>query len=183
MSWLKALGGASLRLAAALAGINIVLIIVLNARSQLWSSQAVAVHRAVQEFVDALTQYRQREGHLPADANRDGEIDAAESALVTTHLSRAALIRTGAADVAVALKGRQVTLRAVSSRASAVAGFAWNVRNVVELRGLPCNVAEELDARNDDGNFATGNIRASVAACGVGGLNDPVPVVAVALRP
>jgi hypothetical protein len=54
---------------------------------------------------------------------------------------------------------------------------------VIELWGLPCQVAKELDALTDDGNFAKGNVRASVAACGIGGENDPVPIVAVSLPP
>lgn len=93
-------------------------------------------------------------------------------------------MRSRGSDLTVArVVGSSVSLRLISRRASAVPGFAAHVRNVIELRGVPCHVAEELDARDDDGKFSTGNIRANVAACAVGGLNDPVPVLAVALRP
>jgi hypothetical protein len=136
----------------------------LHARHLIWSHDASLAQSATQDFVESFERFRHRHGRLPGDLNGDGEIDAG------VHQ-----------PASVAIAGHKVTLRAVSGRASAVHGFPPHVRNVLELHGLPCNVAEELDARTDDGRFATGNTRASVTHCTVGGANDPVPVVAVAL--
>jgi hypothetical protein len=136
----------------------------LQARHLVWSHDASLAQSAAQDFVESLERVRQRHGRLPGDLNGDGEIDAGVNQ-----------------PASVSIAGRKVTLHAVSGRASAVHGFPPHVRNVLELHGLPCSVAEELDARTDDGRFATGNTRASVTHCTVGGLNDPVPVVAVAL--
>lgn len=87
---------------------------------------------------------------------------------------------SGATEATVKIAGKTVTLRAVARGASAVPNPPRG-RNVIELRGLPCRVAQDLDAKTDDGNFAKGNVRASVASCAAGGDNDPVPVVVVAL--
>lgn len=157
-----------LKVAALLVAANLLLILALQSRSLHWSPDAKAAQQAVTDLAEALAQYRQRFGRLPGDLNRDGEIDAAES---------------GSTEVTAKIAGKTVTLRAVARRASAVPGFAVHVRNVIELRGLPCRVAEELDAKTDDGNFSTGNTRANVPSCAVGGVNDPVPVLAVALPP
>ncbi len=40
-----------------------------------------------------------------------------------------------------------------------------NVFNVIEFINLPCNVAQDVDRKMDDGNLATGKVRASVPAC------------------
>ena len=136
----------------------------LEGRRLLWSHDASLAQSAAQDFVESLARFRQRHGRLPGDLNGDGEIDAG------VHQ-----------PTSVKIAGRRVTLHAVGGRTSAVHGFPSHVRNVLELHGLPCSVAEELDARTDDGSFATGNTRASVTQCAVGGRNDPVPVVAVAI--
>jgi hypothetical protein len=173
----------TLRFVAALAALGLGLALAVQAHSMLWTSAASAAREAVHDFAEAIAQHRERQGHLPGDINHDGEIDTVESAYVALHLARTGLIRAGATEVSASVAGRRVTLRAISRHASMVRGFGWDIRNVVELRGLPCNVAQELDARNDDGNFATGNIQAAGTSCAIGGFNDPVPVVAVALRP
>ena len=136
----------------------------LQARHLIWSHDASLAQSATQDFVESLERFRHRHGRLPGDLNGDGEIDAGVNQ-----------------PTSVKIAGQRVTLHAVSGRVSSVHGFPAHVRNVLELHGLPCRVAEELDARTDDGNFATGNARASVASCIVGGVNDPVPVVAVAI--
>ena len=59
--------------------------------------------------------------------------------------------------------------------------FSATIQNVIEISGLPCETAMGLDSKMDDGNFATGNIRASVSTCTPGGTNDPVPYLDIAL--
>jgi hypothetical protein len=53
---------------------------------------------------------------------------------------------------------------------------------VIEVWSAQCQIAQDLDAKTDDGNFATGNTRATIAACVVGAAaTDPVPTIAVGL--
>jgi len=172
-----------LQFAAALAIVSVALVLELYARSVIWTSEVREVADAVREFAHAIAQHREREGYLPGDINRDGEIDAIETGYVAAHLARVGLIPAGATEVSVSIGGRRVRLRAISRHASLVRGFPEDVRNVVELTGVPCQAAKGLDSQQDDGALATGNIRANVAVCAVGGLNDPVVVVAVAMRP
>ena len=153
-----------LRAAVAVSLALALLAVALQVRHLIWSHDATLAQSAAQDFAESLERFRRRHGRLPGDLNGDGEIDAG--------VNQPTSLRIG---------GHTVALHAVSGRASAVQGFPPHVRNVLELHGLPCSVAQELDARTDDGRFATGNTRASVTQCTVGGANDPVPVVAVAL--
>jgi hypothetical protein len=158
-------GWSALDLAVALAVLTLILLVVLQTRRVLWSSHVDDARAAVKDFAEALARHQRRHGHLPGDVNRDGAIDAAEAE---------ALRRT------VEIAGRTVVLRVIAREASAVANPPRG-RNVIELWNLPCHVVRELDERIDDGNFAKGNVRASVSSCAIGGENDPMPVVAVAI--
>ena len=71
--------------------------------------------------------------------------------------------------------------RAIARSASGVTTFPTSTRNVIEVLNLSCRSAQELDTKSDDGNFASGNTRASVASCAEGSTNDPVPSMALAL--
>lgn len=177
---MRARGWTALDLGVALAVCALILAAVLFSRGLLWHSQTQMMQAAVQRFARSLAQYRERNGHLPGDANRDGEIDAIETNYVAGDLARAGLAHGGATQITVDIAGRTVLLRLIARGASAVLN-APRGRNVIELWGLPCQVAQNLDAAHDDGNFSRGNLRAGVAACIVGGENDPVPVMAVAL--
>ena len=97
--------------------------------------------------------------------------------------ARTGLVQTGPTEASLSIDGRRVALRVVARRDSAILGFPADVRTVVELFGLPCQVAREFDAQHDDGDFASGNIRSNVLLCAAGDPNDPVALVAVALRP
>lgn len=169
------------RIGLGLVAIAVVLALVLQGRILLSRSHAELAQTTLKDFAEALIEYRRRHGQLPGDANRDGEIDAAETAYVATHLVRTGLIRNGADELTATIAGRPVTLRAIARRASAVPN-APRGRNLIELWNLPCHVAQDLDSRIDDGNFARGNLRASVETCEIGGANDPVPVVAFPLQ-
>ena len=168
------------RLGLGLVATAVILAAVLQTRILLSKSHVDDARVALQNFSAALIEYRRRHGHLPGDVNRDGEIDAGETAYVASHLARAGLIPSGVTDLTVTIAGRLVDLRAIAGRASAVPNPPRG-RNLIEIWNLPCQVARDLDSRIDDGNFAKGNVRASVEFCDIGGLHDPVPVVAVAL--
>lgn len=161
--------------------VAVILAAVLQVRLLTSRSHVDEARSALETFSEALLEYRRRHGHLPGDANRDGEIDAGETAYVATHLVRAGLIRNGAEELTAMIAGRPVTLRLIAHHASAVPNPPRG-RNVVEMWNLPCQVAQELDARIDDGPLLKGNVRSSVNACTIGGANDPVPVVAFPLQ-
>ena len=110
-----------------------------------------------------------------------GQIDAAEVACVPNHLFNAGFIKGGAGPITLSQSDRLITVRAIARSASGVTTFPTSTRNVIEVLNLSCRSAQELDAKSDDGNFASGSTRASVASCVEGITNDPVPSVALAL--
>lgn len=176
---MKLLAGRLPRIGLGLVAISVCLAVMLQGRIPRSRSHAQQAQATLKDFADALDRYRRIHGRLPGDVNRDGEIDAGETAYVASHLARAGLIRDGT-DLTMTIAGRPVDLRAIARRASAVPN-APRGRNLIELWNLPCQVAQELDSRIDDGNLARGNLRAAVEACVVGGMNDPVPVLALPL--
>ncbi|HMA89505.1 MAG TPA: hypothetical protein VKP89_12255, partial [Burkholderiales bacterium] len=94
---------------------------------------------------------------------------------------RAGLIKSNAPISFSSTKGI-VTMRVIARSASALAtSFPTSTRNLIEVATVPCQIAQDLDSKTDDGNFSTGNTRASVASCTVDGANDPVPLVALGL--
>jgi hypothetical protein len=165
------------RIGLGLVAIAVIVATVLQVRMLISRSHVDEARSALKTFNGALLEYHRHHGQLPGDLNRDGEIDAGETAYVATHLVRAGLIRSGADELTAMVAGRPVTLRVIARHSSAVPN-APRGRNVIEMWNLPCQVAQELDARIDDGHLLKGNVRASVNACTVGGANDPVPVVA-----
>ena len=183
--------------------IGLILVVVLQGQSLIDTSQSQAVQIAVKDLATAMSQFRDRYGYLPGDipnattqvpgvvagscsvtanGNGDGQIDAAEIPCVNTHLFQAGLIKGGAAATTIiASGGKIITIRTAARTASPVSSFPSSTRNVIEIWNVPCQIAQDLDAKTDDGNFATGNTRATVASCVVGGANDPVATMAVAL--
>jgi prepilin-type N-terminal cleavage/methylation domain-containing protein len=119
--------------------------------------------------------------------NGDGLIQAVESACVPEHLSKAGYVK-GTVNPATGLVGLstfygpvQVIGNAASGVAAGTNPLPATVRNVIEYANLPCDVALEMDRKLDDGNLATGKVRASVALCTPSTLNDPVPFFALSL--
>jgi prepilin-type N-terminal cleavage/methylation domain-containing protein len=191
-----------IEMAIVLAVIGILLLVVMQGRSLIGTSHSQAVVTAVKDLGTAIAQFRERYGYLPGDmptattqvpgvvagscsvsanGNGDGHIDAAELACVTNHLFNAGFIKGGTGPITLYASDKIITVRAIGSGASAITTFPTSTRNVIEVWNAQCQIAQDLDAKTDDGNFATGNTRATVAACVVGGLNDPVPTIAVGL--
>lgn len=183
--------------------IALLLIAIFKGQSLIGTGQSQAVLAAVKDLQAAVGQFRSRYGYLPGDmpdattrianvaacnsatltgnGNGNGQVDAAEVACVPQHLFRAGLIRSGGPITISTSKGT-ITIRVIARGASTLAAsFPSSTRNLIEVLNVPCRIAEDLDAKTDDGNFATGSTRASVASCTVDGANDPVAVVALAL--
>jgi prepilin-type N-terminal cleavage/methylation domain-containing protein len=173
-----------------------------SGKSLIGASHAQAVQATVKDLSEAMVRFRERYGYLPGDmpnattripgvaagscsatanGNGDGQIDAGEVACVPNHLFNAGYIKGGTGPITLSQGDRLVTVRAIAHAASGVTSFPTSTRNVIEVLNLSCRSAQELDAKSDDGNFASGNTRASVASCVEGTTNDPVPSVAFAL--
>ena len=201
---MKCRGWTLVELAIVLAVIGIILGVVAatTGRNLIGASHSQAVQAAVKDLSEAIARFRERYGYLPGDmpnattripgvvanscsvtanGNGDGQIDAGEVACVPNHLFNAGFIKGGTGAITLSQGERLVTIQAIARSASAVSTFPTSTRNVIEILNLPCRSAQELDTRSDDGNFASGNTRASVASCTEGGANDPVPAMAFAL--
>lgn len=200
---IRARGFTLVELAVVMTIIALIMIVLFKGSALIGTSQSQEVLAATKDLAAAVARFRSTYGYLPGDmpdasvrlpgvlacntvtstANGDGNgrIDASEVPCVTEHLFRAGLIRSNAAISFSTTKGI-VTMRVIARSASALAAsFPSSTRNVIEVATVPCQIAQDLDAKTDDGNFATGNTRASVASCTVDGANDPVPLVAFVL--
>jgi prepilin-type N-terminal cleavage/methylation domain-containing protein len=113
--------------------------------------------------------------------NGNGAIEANESACVPQHLAAAGLIKSGATPMPTQYGFVQVVANSASQTALGTNPLPGTIQNVIEFSTLPCEVAQQIDRTTDDGNLATGNARASVAACTPQGANDPVPFFAIQL--
>jgi len=198
-------GWTLIELALVLAVVGIILGIVAgtSGRNLIAASHSQAVQAAVKDLSDAIVRFRERYGYLPGDmpnattripgvvagscsasanGNGDGQIDAGdEVACVPNHLFNAGFIKGGTGAITLSQSDRLITIRAIARSASGVTSFSSSTRNVIEVLNLSCRSAQELDTKSDDGIFASGNTRASVASCVEGGANDPVPSVALGL--
>jgi prepilin-type N-terminal cleavage/methylation domain-containing protein len=174
-----------------------------SGKSLIGASHAQAVQATVKDLSEAMVRFRERYGYLPGDmpnattripsvaagscsatanGNGDGQIDAGdEAACVPNHLFTAGFIKGGTGPITLSQSDRLITIRAIARSASGVTSFPTSTRNLIEVLNLSCRSAQELDSKSDDGNFASGNTRASVASCVEGTTNDPVPSIALAL--
>jgi prepilin-type N-terminal cleavage/methylation domain-containing protein len=196
-------GWTIIELAVVLVVIGIIMAVVMQGRGLIDTSHAQAVQASAKDLAEAIARFRDRYGFLPGDipnattripgvvanscsvtanGNGDGQIDAGEVACVPNHLFNAGLIKGGTGAIQVSHGDRLVTIRAIARSASNVTSFPASTRNVIEVLNLTCRAAQELDNKSDDGNFATGNTRASIASCTEGDTTtDPVPAIALAL--
>lgn len=183
----RASGFTLIELAIAMAIIGLLLTTVLMATGLIGVSDAQAVRSAVSDLSAATSQFRAQYSYLPGDmptattvvpgvaanscsatanGDGDGEVEAVEVPCVPWHLNKAGLIKGSGGAITYSLSGGAiVTLRVIARSASGVTTFPTSTRNVIELLNVPCPIAQDLDAKMDDGNFATGNVRASVASC------------------
>jgi len=185
----------------------LLMLLVFKGESLIGTGRSQQVLAAVKDLSAAVNQFRARYNYLPGDmpdavaripnvaickipaaplpaggnGDGNGQVDAAEIGCVTEHLFRAGMIRSNAAITITTSKGL-ITIRVIARNASTLAAsFPSSTRNLIEVLNAPCQIAQDLDAKTDDGNFGSGNTRASVASCTVDGANDPVAVVALAL--
>jgi prepilin-type N-terminal cleavage/methylation domain-containing protein len=160
-------------------------------------------------IIEFKNRYRYLPGDLPNAANDNfgivaasacdisppgtignGQIDVGtETTCAAVQLIQAGLIKGNSQGVGIFTKSNFSNVPDVLITARRVAGLlppTFNTLNEIQLLNQPCNTAQALDNKLDDGNFATGNIRASVATCvsagkSNAGINDPVPILDIAL--
>lgn len=94
--------------------------------------------------------------------NGNGLIDGSESSCVAEHLIRAGLLK---GDPAAAITSRFGSVRVVARIGSTVPALPEKILNVVDLAGLPCDMAREIDRKLDDDNLAAGDIRSAPDGC------------------
>ncbi|MEN9435520.1 MAG: hypothetical protein RIR09_175 [Pseudomonadota bacterium] len=178
-------GGFSLvEIAVVLVIIGIILGGVLNARTIKRNASVKDVARAIGDIGTAAHQFKGRYGFWPGDlpnassqipsltltcnGNGDQIIQAGEQACAVEALIRASMVRgdVGAANPLV-LNGTHIV--SLVSRATAAAlpglgGIPTGWGNVVRVNNrLDCDMVIQVDRLLDDGNPATGNVRASTA--------------------
>lgn len=109
----------------------------------------------------------------------DGQVNTtAEVGCVAEHLVRAGLIK---GDIVGIVSPNSATTPDVFFTARRTVGAnppTFSAINEIQLTNQPCDTAKAIDSKLDDGDFSTGNIRASVATCSSG---DPVPYLDIAL--
>jgi len=191
-----------IELAVVIVIISLIMLAMFKGSALIGTGQSQQVLAAVKDLNAGVVQFRSTYSYLPGDmpdastrlpgvaacnlmsgtANGDGngQVDAWEVPCVTEHLFRAGIIKSNAPITFSNSKGI-VKLRVIARALEAWAGFPSSTRNVIEVSTVPCQIAQDLDAKTDDGNFSTGNTRASVASCSVDGANDPVPLMAIGL--
>lgn len=96
--------------------------------------------------------------HYKGDGN--GLISAGESVCVPAQLIVSGLLK---GDPAKGLASSYGPISVIASTSSKVTGLPAKVQNVIEFSNLPCDVAQEIDAKLDDGKLRDGNIQANLA--------------------
>lgn len=104
-----------------------------------------------------------------------------ESSCVPEHLFKAGYIKGGGGSIKSAYGNVRVVAKASANVTVGTNPRFSNIQNVIEFANLPCDVATSIDLKLDDGNFATGNVMASVSSCTKDVLNDPVPYLVMGL--
>lgn len=97
-------------------------------------------------------------GTKKGDGN--GLINVNESLCVPSQLILSGMLKGNPAQ---GLASRYGSISLIASARSNVNDLPARIQNVIEFSNLPCDVAQEIDAKLDDGGLRSGNIRANVA--------------------
>lgn len=122
---------------------------------------------------------------LPPGTIGNGQIDPdvgpiTETTCVALELIQAGLIKGNSQGVGIFTKNNLSNIPDVLVTARRTIGLnplPSSFLNEIQLLNQPCDTARAIDLKLDDGDFATGNVRASVATCTPKGANDPVPII------
>jgi prepilin-type N-terminal cleavage/methylation domain-containing protein len=183
--------------------IGLLITTVFQGQALIDSSRVDEAIKKSQDLASAVTEFKKRYRLLPGDmpsppvqgvvaacstgGNGNGQIDANESLCIPELLSKAGIITID--DVAGGLPIVQTYYGALSVRSTALSQtvgalgsnpFSSKHMLVTELANLTCSAAMAIDRKVDNGTLSSGIAIASVANCVSGGINDPVPLLAIA---
>ena len=134
---------------------------VLKGQSMIHNAKVKRVVGTADEMRAAIYTYYDRFGHLPGDANRNGQITAAESPGVFQDLMQANIISGDFDGTNYPNHPFGGSYRVLwYSPAGGMAG------NYIRFDLLPGDVGLEIDTKHDDGTHNSGSIRASGAYTG-----------------
>jgi prepilin-type N-terminal cleavage/methylation domain-containing protein len=104
----------------------------------------------------------------------------AEQGCVSVHLVKAGYIKGNAAGIESPYKNGSTADVLVKSKGTAsVTTYPVTVLNVIEIGQLPCDAANAIDSKMDDGDTTTGNVRTNPSCKNVSG--NPIAALDVAL--
>lgn len=182
-------------------------VVMLRGESIIGNAKTTDTIALIKDLSTAVSEFKNRYHYLPGDlpqaseniqnittgcnisttttAIGNGQIDTStEIGCVAEHLVDAGLIK-GAAN-GIFSKNNSSSTPDVFVTAKRTTGtnppsFPSMELNEIQLINQPCETAITLDEKLDDGNFSAGKIQASVTTCVVGGTNDPVPFIDIAI--
>ena len=180
--------------------------VLLRGGSVISSANTASTITLIKELNETINDFKNRYHYLPGDlplalndipnisttcniaiatANiGNGRVDTAtETGCVAEQLVTAGLIKGSTVGLFTQANGSvtpDVFLTARRTTGSNPPTFSTSVQNEIQITNLPCETAQGVDSKMDDGNFDAGRIQASVATCVAGGTNDPVPLLDIA---
>ena len=180
--------------------------VMLRSGSVIGGAKTTGMIALIKDLSAAINDFKNRYHYLPGDMPKagddmsgisatcniatttakigDGQVNTTDEVnCVAEHLVQAGLIK-GSASGIFSQNNTSLTpdvfFTARRTSGSLPPAFSPTVLNEIELTNQPCETAKAIDSKLDDGDFATGNIRASVTSCTPGGSNDPVPYLDIA---
>ena len=111
----------------------------------------------------------------------NGKLDTAtEVGCATEHLVRAGMIKGTINGISTKSNKTDQPNVFITARRDA-SSLPTTVLNEIQINNLLCDEARTIDRKMDDNDFSAGKIVASVATCEPNGINDPVPIIDVAI--
>ena len=164
--------------------IGLLLAVMFKGQSMIRAGQVLDTIAIAKDISTANQEFKQRYHFLPGDfpvdqanpevtgltgdcaptgANKgdgNGLISATESLCVPAHLILSGLIK---GDPTQSITSRYGNVAVISRANSHVTGLPANIQNVIEFSSIPCDVAQEIDTKLDDGDSTKGNIQTDTA--------------------
>jgi prepilin-type N-terminal cleavage/methylation domain-containing protein len=115
----------------------------------------------------------------------NGQVDtAAEVGCAAEHLVTSGLLKGRTDGFYTDFNSSTLPDALLTARRTAGANpptFSSSIQNEIQLLNHPCESAQGIDRKLDDGNFATGRVQASVTDCVPNTTNDPVPIIDISI--
>lgn len=185
--------------------------ILLRSGSVIGNAKTTDTIALVKDLSAAINDFRSRYHYLPGDLPNagndipgiavsdpcnisppgtigDGKIDPdtapgiGEATCVAVELVQAGLIKGSTSGIFSRNGTGTPDILVTARRSTGLNQLPLTVINEIQLLKQPCETAQGIDSKLDDGNFKTGKITASVDTCTPGdSATDPVPIIDIAL--